>query len=510
MIAGLGVTVVHPGLPVLLINDTLPNGAYFTQEDCWFETDSRHSVYCGWLHTAPAQQGQASRFQLPVVIIRHIGNRHKADPLVYLAGGPGSATGVGSREDIADWLSWFDHRAEMKRDLILFDQRGTGLSKPALNCPEYRDLNAAILSAPGSPEENAERYRAATSQCHERLLASRMPLNELGTAYSAQDVNDLLELLGYDQGNLLGTSYGTRLALEVQQRFPNKVHSLVLDSLYSPQEHLFHDWPELLDQGIERIFRYCDTHDRCQLENRDLRERYTALMAKLREKPLAVSVAHLHLDNLDTVYLNDEILLSILFDAQYSSQNLPKLPTLIRHLQEGRVDLARWFVEDYLYRQFDDSFSEPVFWSVECADNPVMSQGDMIARADVYPELSYYLPSSFNVCDVWDSGNHPRTLTGWKGKINAPSLILSGEDDPITPANWVGKAVQDHFSMDTAYLFRFPHIAHNVLDHKPCANDLFVHFLNNPSERPSADCRFDLPAHDEAADESETIAGLFD
>lgn len=504
MVAGLGVATVHPGLPVLLVSDTLPNGASFTQEDCWFETDSRHSVYCGWLHTAPLRQGQPSSFQLPVVVIRHMGNRHKADPLVYLAGGPGSATGVGSRADIAGWLAWFDSKAAMKRDLILFDQRGTGLSKPVLNCAEYRDLNAGVLAAPGTPEQNAERYHAATSQCHERLLASRIPLNELGTAYSAQDVNDLLELLGYDQANLLGTSYGTRLALEVQQRFPNKVRSLVLDSLYSPQEHMFHDWPELLGQGIERIFRYCDTHDRCQLENSNLRQRYTALMAKLREQPLAISVAHLHLGKLDTVYLNDEILLSILFDAQYSSQNLPKLPTLIRHLQEGRADLARWFVEDYLYRQFDDSFSEPVFWSVECADNPVMSQQDMLARANVYPELSYYLPSGFNVCDVWGSGNQPPALGGRKAAITTPALILSGEDDPITPANWVGKAVQENFSLNMAYLFRFPHIAHNVLEHKPCANDLFIHFLNNPQERPSADCRSDPSPYEE------TVAGLFD
>lgn len=505
VVAGLSVTTVHSNLPGLLINDRLPNGAHFTPADCWFETDGRHSVYCGWLHTAPSQQGRPSSFQLPVVIIRHTGTSHKADPLVYLTGGPGSAAGLGSREDMADWIAWFDSKEGMKRDLILFDQRGNGLSRPTLACTEYQGLNAEILAFPGTPEQNADRYRMATRQCQDRLRAAGMPLDELGTAYSAQDVNDLLVLLGYQQANLLGISYGTRLALEVQQRFPDKVRSLVLDSLYSPREHLFRDWPELLDQGIGRIFRYCNAHDRCQLENGDLRERYKALMAKLREKPLPVSVSHLHLSQLETVYLDDQVLLSILFDAQYSSRNLPRLPTLIRHLQEGRVDMARWFVEDYLRNQFDDSFSEPVFWLVECHDNSAISRSDMAIRADVYPELSYYLPPASNVCDIWGQGHQVQTLSQVNGLINTPSLILSGEDDPITPATWVGKAVEAYFSRETAYLFRFPHIAHNVLDHKPCASDLFVNFLNNPQERPGADCRFDPSPYDEV----ETLA-LFD
>lgn len=505
VVAGLGVAVVHPNLPVVLVNDTLPNGAQFIQGDCWFETDNRHAVSCGWLHTASSRAGGASAYQLPVIIIHYTGISRKADPLVYLAGGPGSATGLGNRQDMARWFTWFDDRAAMRRDLILFDQRGSGLSKPGLDCVEYRDLSADILMSPGTPAEDAERYHTATRRCHDRLQAASMPLNALGTAYSAQDVNDLLELLGYDQANLLGTSYGTRLALEIQQRFPNKVRSLVLDSLYSPQEHLLRDWPDLLAQGIERIFRYCDAHDRCQLENGDIRERYKSLMAKLRKKPLPISVVHLHMGKLDTVYLNDEVLLSILFDAQYNSDNLSKLPILIRRLQDGRVDLARWLVVDYLRRQRNDSFSEPVFWAVECADNPVMSRDDMVARADIYPELSYYLPSGFNVCDVWNPEQRPRTLSDRKGLVTTPSLILSGEDDPITPANWVGKAVEKHFSRETTYLFRFAHVAHNVLDHKACANDLFINFLNNPQERPSADCRFDPPPYAEKV----TIATLF-
>lgn len=501
VVAGLSVATVHPNLPVLLINDSLPNGAQFVQSDCWFETDNKHSVYCGWLHTSPAGKGQASAYQLPVVVIRYTGTGRQADPLVYLAGGPGSATDLQKREDMVSWFAWFDSKSTIKRDLILFDQRGNGLSKPALGCMEYRELNESILSTPGTPEENAGRYREATQQCETRLSGAKMPLHELGSAYSAQDVSDLLELLDYKQANLLGISYGTRLALEIQQRFPDKVRSLVLDSLYSPQEHLFRDWPELLGQGIERIFRYCNASDRCQLENGDLRERYQSLMAKLREKPLPVSVTHLHLGKLDTVYLNDQVLLSILFDAQYSSDNLPKLPTLIRHLQEGRVDLARWFVEDYLRHQFDDNFSEPVFWLVECNDNPAISRADMAVRADVYPELNYYLPPDANVCDIWNVGKQS-ALSPIKGIIDTPALILSGEDDPITPAARVGKAVETYFSRDTAYLFRFSHIAHNVLDHQPCANDLFVGFLNNPQERPSADCRFDRQFYDEA----ETVA----
>lgn len=491
VIAGLGLVPIHQTPTKAAIGKTLANGARFVPESCWFENNGNFPVQCGWLHTAPLNNDPNTVFRLPVIVVRHQGFGHQPDPVMYLAGGPGASAQLDKQSVESRWLPWYEDRAEMKRDLILVDQRGTGLSQPALLCEEYRTLSANVFSNPGTPTENAAQYRAASEQCHARLTQAQLPLTALGTSHSAQDMNDLLALLDYPKANLLGISYGTRLALEIQRHFPERVRSLTLDSLYPPGEHLFRDWPELLDTGLERILHHCETDPRCQLENSSIRDRFNALKAQLRHQPLAIDVSNLQLGALQTLHLNDEILLAILFDAQYASHSLQKLPAFIRHLQEGRVDLARLHIDSYLRRQFDNSFSEPVFWAVECSDNPSVSPHSMNSKLEAFPELRYYLPYDHDTCALWNSGRTPQPLQAATQPLKTPTLILSGEDDPITPSTWANKAATTQFEAETTFLFNFTDIAHSVLDNKACATPLLLHFLQDPSQRPQADCRFD-------------------
>jgi len=445
------------------------------------------------MYTTPAAGKHESSFQLPVVVMRYQQLDRQPDPVVYLAGGPGASARLDGDNIEHYWVKWFKEKAAMKRDVVLFDQRGNGLGKPALGCPEYRGLSASFLSAPGTPEENARNFREVTERCHARLVQEGAPLAELGTEYSAQDVNDLMQLLGYGQWNLLGVSYGTRLALEIQSRYPDKVRSLALDSVYPPSEHLFREWPSLLNSSIQRIFQSCDSSDRCQLENGDIRGRFGQLLEQLRAQPLTIPVAGLQLGELKTLRLNDEILLALLFDTQYISHNLAGLPNMIRYLQEGKSDLAMGYIKTYLRHQFDDSFHEPVFWSVECHDNPVISHEEMEARLDEFSKLRYYLPYDYNVCDVWNTGQHLTHDSSAHPLRQTPALVFGGEDDPITPKEWAVKVAKEQFAENRAYLFTFSGIAHSVLDSEPCASALFVNFLNQPDERPSADCRYDDP-----------------
>ena len=487
----LGLISVHQPSIEPMSSKILANGASFVPTKCWFTSKDSIPAQCGWLNTAPLNGNKTSTFKLPVVILRHTGSQHQSDPVIYLAGGPGAATLLDKRSMESHWLQWFESKLATNRDLILFDQRGTGMSEPAINCHEYRELSVSVLSNPGTPDENARRYREISQQCHDHLLQQGAPLNELGTLFSAQDVNDLLEALGYDKGNLLGVSYGTRLAMEIDLRFPQRVRSMTLDSLYPPGEHLFRDWPDLVKNSLERVFSYCETAERCQLENGNIRELYLSLMSKLRANPLRIPVDNLQINGLQTLHLNDEILLAMLFDAQYSSHNLASLPDMLRHLQSGRTDLVQTQIENYLHHQFDETFHEPVFWTVECGDNPLVPRANMEAKLNTFPELRYYLPYDHDVCDIWNTTTATHTLQTSPAPRITPTLILSGEDDPITPISWANKAAEEQFSAKTTHFFSFADIAHSVMDNKPCANDLFVQFVNDPHERPHADCRFD-------------------
>lgn len=494
VLSSLGIASINHFRPASLVESSVANGARFIPADCWFDAGSSVRVQCGWLHTAPAAGKSHSSFQLPVIILRYQGLDRLADPVLYLAGGPGSPAGLDGKTMNDYWLDWFQKKSALKRDLILFDQRGSGLSKPALACEGYPELLASVLGNPGSPQDNARRYREASRQCQQQLQQRGMPLAELGTAYNAADVHDLMQLLGYAQWNLLGVSYGTRLAFEVQRQYPDKVRSLSLDSVYPPGQHLLEAWPELLQGSLNRLFAFCKADSRCALENGELDVRYQRLLTQLREQPLVVPVGHLQLPHLQALRLNDELLLSILFDAEYQSHSLGELAALLRHLDEGHPEQSMAFIENFLYQQFDASTSEAVFWSVECRDNPPSGQAEREARLDALPQLRYYLPAESDLCDIWrGDATQSARLQGHVAERNVPALILAGKDDPITPVAWATQIAKQGFVENRAHLFRFDDIAHGVMDNKPCSNDLFIGFVNAPDKRPRADCRWDEP-----------------
>ena len=111
----------------------------------------------------------SGQFKLAVVVVKSLQQPSLPDPVVYISGGPGSPL-----------TSYADHQARTPyapyRDLILVDQRGTGLSEPTL-CPDLNtallDANIAIAAAVGAEEiEDALAKRRATySLCRDDAIA---------------------------------------------------------------------------------------------------------------------------------------------------------------------------------------------------------------------------------------------------------------------------------------------------------------------------------------------------
>jgi pimeloyl-ACP methyl ester carboxylesterase len=75
----------------------------------------------------------------------------------------------------------------------------------------------------------------AMLRCRDRLIQEGIDLSAYNSAASAADVNDLRIALGYDQVNLYGVSYGSRLALTVMRDYPGILRSVILDSTYPPE-----------------------------------------------------------------------------------------------------------------------------------------------------------------------------------------------------------------------------------------------------------------------------------
>lgn len=131
--------------------------------------------------------------------------------LVALAGGPGQAATPGAvsfATALAPGLK--------ARDLLVFDQRGTGRSG-RLQC-------RALLSSRTTV--------ASTTRCANEIGPAR---GAYRTADSVDDLEALRAAGGYEKLALYGVSYGTKVAMDYAAKYPSRVESLILDSVVPPE-----------------------------------------------------------------------------------------------------------------------------------------------------------------------------------------------------------------------------------------------------------------------------------
>ncbi|CAA6806608.1 MAG: Unknown protein [uncultured Thiotrichaceae bacterium] len=473
--------------PITTGEVVITNGARLEWKPCWFESDMH--VDCARLHTSPFND--KSYFSLPVIVFRYHGLRKEADPLVFMAGGPGSGLELGESQVKSYWEPWVKGSG-LKRDVVLFDQRGTGLSEPRLRCPDFYDSIRYQLSNNIKSKDSANRSQIALKACYDRLERQGMDFNQISTIHSANDVVDLMNALGYSHWNIKGESYSTRLALVLDQISEGRVRSMVLDSVYPLQKHFFKEWPSLLNDGLQRVFNFCMRHDPCTEEYGDLEAKFWGVVEDLRKEPFEVSLDKKEF-GIESVFINDETFVAMLFDAEYETGILYDLPRFIDSFSHNDFGTIHPYLIDYLRSRLDDSISEMVFWSVECKDNPPLDTTEVSLIYNEFPKIQPYLIEEYDNCAIWRNTQNVKGLDEYIKTSTTPVMILAGQDDPVTPVDWADDVLAQYTN---AEMFRFPNVSHVVMQNKPCGESLFLQFVNNPQVRPTADCRANMSFDD--------------
>ncbi len=151
------------------------------------------NMSCGFLVVPENRGSQNGRtIKLAVATLRATGATPEPDPIVLLSGGPGQW----ALDSVLPVLTAdFAAPLQSKRDLVIFDQRGTGRSQPALNCPEVlpqRDSYTELLT----PEQEANRDARNLIACHDRLTQEGNDLTGYSSVATARDIADLMTALG--------------------------------------------------------------------------------------------------------------------------------------------------------------------------------------------------------------------------------------------------------------------------------------------------------------------------
>ena len=327
-----------------------PRGPSYEKTACPFRlpvgVSEGKDVECGYL-VVPEDRAdpQTRSIRLAVAIFRNPTKPVKPDPIVYLSGGPG-----GSALEFA-YLAYAQQVEPFfaaQRDIILFDQRGVGLSKPALDCPAASALDLQLLDPEKdgkvlSPQEQADLMLQAMLACA-KDLSGAAKLSAYNSVANAADVNDLRLALGYDQVNLWGISYGTRLAVEVMRDYAQGVRSVVLDSVYPPDVDLVAEEPANTMRVFTTLFDGCAADKACNAAYPDLRKTFFDLAAALTKNPAKLTATDPLTSKTYPVLLNGDTLIGTAFQMFYDSDMIPALPQIIYQAKAGDYSQLAQFI----------------------------------------------------------------------------------------------------------------------------------------------------------------------
>lgn len=453
----------------------------FEPAACAFAVPPGYSPECGYL-VVPEDRTRpdSPRIRLHVAIFRSRTGNPLPDPVVHLAGGPGSSSLEVAGYMLAQGLDTILDR----RDFVLFDQRGTGFSQPRLDCTEREAVTPLILDGSLTPDEVHQAVLEAFRGCRGRLLAQGVDLSAYHSAASAADLNDLRLALGYERLNLYAVSYGTRLALTLMRDYPRAVRSAVLDSTYPLQVNLYTALAPNAERAFNAFFNRCAADPSCSASYPDLRLVFYGLVDELNAQPVFVSLSVGGAER--TVKLDGGLLIDVLFVGLYNPSVTASMPQMIFDIRRGEYGILRRRLALY----FDTGSALGMQMAVQCAEEFPFSTAEeaFSAGRGVQPQIAAFFPESvqplFAVCREWTT-TPPDPRENLPVSSDLPALLLAGEVDPITPPEW-GRMVDNDLA--NAYFYEFPGNGHWVTRSSRCALQRALAFWEHPTVDPGFVC----------------------
>ena len=455
----------------------------FVESPCpWGDRAPGVHIDCGYL-SVPEDRATPGGNVIRLAVYRLRGSvpSPHSDPVIYLAGGPGDSVVQILHRIVPDArFIW------KERDLILLDQRGVGHSVPRLECPDFQGWKTELRKLDLDPDE-------ALRQDVDALLACKRTLSEQGidvNAYSphavAADVAGLAGAMGYETYNLYGTGFGTNLALTVMRDFPEDIRAVVLDGVWPPQVTAAEARRTNAASALEALFRRCEADPDCSRRYPDLEQDLWEVVDRYETRPTTTWRSDQDPAEHFEVKVDGPFILRRVVDSLRSHSWIPYVPFLLHRIAGGDWHVALAFISPG--RSQPMLTDTPAAWaSLLChAEGNFTDPSEVLADRTAHPRMvdtdaPDLVPA---LCAAWrDPTDDPADRAPTVSDI--PTLLLSGEFDPDTPASWADLAAE---TLTRSHSIVVPMAGHGVGVHTPCGRRLTGAFLNAPGTDPSPAC----------------------
>ena len=317
------------------------------------------------------------------------------------------------------------------RDIVLVDQRGTGASSP-LDCPSSTDTLAALTE---SESRGLDRLRTC-------LAGYDADVRRYTTEIAMDDLDDVRAYLGYDTINVYGSSYGTRAALAYVRRYGEHVRAMVLDGVAPSDMRLPLFSARDAQAALDVLLDDCASNRECGAVFSGLGARMHRLIARLEHDPVRARATHPRTGIEEEVTVDARFVAGVLFSALYSPLTSSLVPLLVA--QAERNEFESLFALALANEAAGNNLSIGMHLSVTCAEDVGRFSPQELERAIGDSVFGTYLADGLlRACEFWPRGEvsddfFTPVIT------DVPTLVLSGEIDPVTPPRW-GTSAVEHF-----------------------------------------------------------------
>ena len=412
------------------------------------------AAWCGKL-TVPENRAdpQGRTIALKLAVLRSGAQVARPDMLAFLAGGPGQAA-----TDYAGAISAMLAPLRAHRDILLVDQRGVGGSN-ALDCKAAADDDTGFDPA---------KLRAAAADCLQQVQSHADP-RYYTTTDAVQDLDDVRKALDVPQFDLVGVSYGTRVAQQYAMRYPDAVRSIVLDSTVPNDVVLGEDFAQNLDDALQAQFARCTANAACRQRFGNPYQTLIQLRDALRANPHPVSFRDPQSYRTVQRVLSEDSLVSVVRMFAYSPVTAALLPLSIDAAAHGDVGPLLGQAK-LLSVDMADLAGNGMSYSVICSEDADL----LTARPqDAGTLLGTHMIDAYKaICSAWPKGTRPADFRQ-PLRIDKPVLLLAGQYDPVTPPRYA-EAVAKY--LPDARVLVFKGQGHSVLA-TGCGPQLVQHFV---------------------------------
>ncbi|HEU4535048.1 MAG TPA: alpha/beta hydrolase [Polyangiaceae bacterium] len=383
---------------------------------------------CATLEVPEDRANPAGRkVRLAVAVVPSTAERPEPDPVFFLAGGPGEA----ARVSFAGVAPAFREVLE-RRDVVLVDQRGTGGSN-ALACRNAAGAAGAAGAAAdpfAAPDaEDPAALKAFAAGCLAGLDAD---VRFYTTGEAVADLEAVREALGAPAIDLVGVSYGTRVAQEYVRRHPGRVRAVVLDGVVPPGLVLGAEFARNLDDALALASRRCEADEACRRRFGAPREALGRLLERARREPPAARFRDPLGGGPREEKLGAGQVAAVARLFSYAPKLAALLPLAVDEALAGRPEaLAAQaaMVEGLL----GGSIVQGMQLSVVCSEDVDLLAPDPADDATVLG--GGFVRATRAQCEAWPKGRRAPDFHAPLAS-DVPALLLSGELDPVTPPRY--------------------------------------------------------------------------